>query len=81
MQQKTGPGKQRGPRKGPIAPRSQTLRDGQRAEHTAEPRSRDKKVEENSELWMEMVTRPAEPTTAAGHHQNTWAVLHISGCS
>lgn len=57
------------------------MRHRQRAEHTGEIRSRDKKEEESSELWTETVTRAAEPTAAAGHHQKTWAVLHISGCS
>lgn len=57
------------------------MRDGQKVKHTGELRDRDKKVEESSELWTEPVTRAAEPTAAAGHHQNTWAVLHISGCS
>lgn len=42
---------------------------------------RRKQKEESSELWTETVTRAAEPTAAAGHQQNTWAVLHISGCS
>lgn len=78
MQQKTGPEKQRGPRKGPIAPRSQTLRDGQRAEHTAELRSREQKVEESSKLWTEIVTRAAEPTAAAGHHQGTPGLCYTS---
>lgn len=50
-------------------------------EQNTQERSGAEARKESSELWTEPVTRAAEPTAAAGQHQNTWAVLHSSGCS